>query len=90
MALEGGASAIDPVELEGARDRGLAVVLDQVVGLLVVEDRPPAGSHRTARELADLPDGADPLLYACLVPVVAVGELDGRVDVRADVDLGLG
>src|SRR5262249_23641524 len=62
----------------------------RVVGLLVVEDAAPAASDRPPVEVADLADGADSLLDIGLIPVMAVGELDRRADVGADVDLRLG
>ena len=38
MALERGGALVELVELEAAGERRLAVVLEEVVGLLVVED----------------------------------------------------
>jgi hypothetical protein len=97
MALERGGAFVELVELEAAGERLLAVVLEKVVGLLVVEDGARSGrgvgvvaDDGAAGEPLQLADGPEPLLGVRLIPVIAVGQGDRLADVRADVDLRLG
>src|SRR3954453_9630193 len=97
VAGEPGRSLVELVELEAAGKGLLAVVLEQVVRLLVVEDgagarwRRGVVSHdRAAREVLELLDRPQPLLGVGLIPVVAVGEGDRLADVGSHVDLRLG
>jgi len=94
---ERGRALVELVELEGAGEALLAVVVEEVIGLLVVEDgagprrrRGAVADHRAAREVLELLDRPEPLLGVRLVPVVAVGEGDRLADVGPDVDLRLG
>src|SRR3954452_13149475 len=94
---ERGGALVELVKLEAAGKRLLAVVVEEVIGVLVVEDGAGPGRrvrivphHRSAGEPLELRDRAEALLGVRLVPVVAVGQADRLADVGADVDLGLG
>src|SRR5437764_12233272 len=93
---ERGRPLVEQVELEAGGELLLTGVREQLVSLLVVENRSPASrgrgvvaDHGAAGEVLQLLERAQALGGIGLVPVVAVREVDRVADVRADLALRL-